>query len=300
MHTRTARRLAPVVAAAALLAVGTSTVSAATPDDPKTTASDALVRLVEEPFRFSADLTVSLGGLALNAPNFISGEIVQPMAHLQLDLSSVQPIVASFVPEMPTADWTAEAILAGSNLYLRGGFFALAAGSDDDELTALVDEWGRVDLTQAAADDLDDIPSLDEVSMALAMGVAFATGAEEIGTRTGNDGSMLTGIRLDYDVRQLSAVAGEMSDTADDALSSVGDIPDVTIPIEVWIDADGAPRELIVHLDAATLATLMEASGEDLGMGDVDFNLTVRFDDVGDSTIAIKEPTAATDITHLM
>lgn len=300
MHIRTARRLTSVVAATALLAVGASTVSASTADDPKTVAADALGRLVEEPFRFSADLSISLGGLSFNAPGFLSGEIAQPMAHVRVDFTSVQPLLGGLLGDIPEAEWTAEAILAGTNVYLRGGFFALAAGSDEDELAALVDEWGRVDLTVAAGDDLDDIPSLDEVALALTLGIGYATAAEEIGTRTGSDGSELTGIRLDYDVRELSQLAGEMSDTAGDALDDLDDIPDVTIPIEVWIDADGAPRELVIHLDAATLAEVMEASGEDLGMGDVDFNLTVRFDDVGDTSIVIKEPTAAADITHLM
>lgn len=283
-----------------MLAVGASAVQAASGDDPKSTAADALTRLVDEPFRFSADINVSMGGLAFNAPNFLSGEVAPPLAHLRLDLTSVAPLVGGFAPELADVDWTAEAILADTNVYLRGGIFALAADSDDEELAILAEEWGRIDLTQAAGDELDEIPSIEEIRMALAMGIGFATGAEQIGTRTGSDGSELTGIRLDYDVRELGQLAGEMSATAGDALDEVDDIPDVTIPIELWIDGDGAPRELIIHLDAETLAKVMESSGEDLGMGAIDFNLTVRFDGVGDPSIAIKEPTGATDITHVM
>jgi len=283
-----------------MLAIGASAVNASTGDDLKTVAADALARLVDEPFRFSADISVAMGGLSFDAPNFLSGEIAPPLAHLQLDLQSVQPLVGGFVPDMPEAEWTAEAILAESNLYVRGGLFGLIAATEDPAMAALVDDWGRVDLAAAAGDDLDEMPSLDEVRMLLAMGVGVATGAEEIGTRPGSDGSELTGIRLDYDVRELSQLAGEMSDTAGDALDEVDDIPDVTVPIEVWIDGDGAPREVIIHLDAETLAKVMEASGEDVGVGAIDFNLTLRFDDVGDDSIAIKEPTGATDITNSM
>lgn len=280
-----------MVAATTALTVGATAVNATSPgdDDPKATASTALARLIDEPFRFSADFTASMGGLSFDGTNFLSGEVAQPMVRAQLDLTSIQPILAGMIPDMPEAEWTAEAILAGDNVYVRGGLFALAAQDPDTaELAQLVDDWGRIDLAVAAGDELDDVPSIDELRMAVPFIIGFATGAETIGSRAGSDGSELTGIRLDYDIAELDDSFGGGST----------DVPKVIIPLELWIDADGAPRELILDLDAETMAALMEASGESMGGLALELNLTVRFDNVGDTSIAIKEPTGATDITQ--
>jgi hypothetical protein len=238
-------------------------------------------------------------------------------------------------------------------LYLRMPF--LDDLSDDDlepedreikELVAGTDGWMVVDFTQVTALTPDGLARAmsagqGEDPIAIVDMVAVAGSAEEIGTQEIREDPTM-GIAAEAEVGDLMRAEGvdhdeyraEVTEVPPDVLDAMPDevregieratafegvwfdaMAAMTVPIEVWIDAEGYARRVGYTLDIggaleaaveAAVDTIADLDDEDIAeldalvtqTADLAMTVTMDFFDFGDPTIDIRPPADAADVTH--
>jgi hypothetical protein len=249
------------------------------------------------------------------------------------------------------ADFTLESIYMDGpeHLYLRVPFLEDLADDDLEpldrkikELVAATDGWMAVDFTQVTVLTPADLTRAmsagqGEDPIAMADMVAVAASAEEIGTQEIHDEATV-GIAADVAMSDLMQAEGRDRDeyrkqTTEVPPDIVDAMPDdareeieraaafrgvwfdamvaMTVPIEVWIDAEGYARRVgytvdigdalaraadtAADLDDEDIAELEELAAE---TGDLAMTVTMDFFDFGDPTIDVQPPANAADVTH--
>lgn len=199
-------------------------------------------------------------------------------------------------------DLSMEAITEGTSMYLRAPLFAsmaeLGALPGADDLVALGDGWGRVDLAAAG---------LSPEEIAGLTGAQTGASAEDLLALLGAVGGDVSDLGA-TEVRgvpttryraeiSLGAVLEAQSMSADEigALSAAG-IDNVTIPFDIDVDADGRIRRMEVVIDTSFISDLV---GESAPAGtEARISTIVELYDFG-AAIDIVDPTTlgATDVT---
>ena len=210
-------------------------------------------------------------------------------------------------------DMTMETISDGDTLYIRAPFFATlgemmptGATPGADELAALGDGWGSVSVAGLG----EVLP--EDVAASIAGQQSFnpraavemmenAEGVEELGTEE-IDGVTQRGLRADVTFADLIRTSGIDPETyaetdGADAEAMMGELIDMRMPVEVWVDDDGYLRTLTYTLSMGDLIGAMDADlPGGAGLGELDFVYAIRFADYG-ADFTFETPSEATDIT---
>jgi hypothetical protein len=220
------------------------------------------------------------------------------------------------VPE--SADFTQELVTDGTTLYLRAPLFETladvagraAALGPMQELAALGDDWGRVDLQALGDLSLVDVQSASGATGGADPGalldlVASADDVEELGTDE-VDGEPVNGLGAPLTmgelmeaqgtdsarfVDQLSAnIGGAQQPGGEDAAAAVEAVMAAEVPFEVWVDGKGYVRRLSFEYD---MVELMSSIGGERASREFDtftMGSTIDYSDYGDESIQIEVP----------
>lgn len=265
-----------------------------------------------ESYRFEVrfEMYVAEGGTILDiapAEPLTIGAIAGGRTWLSTDIGPIFDAIfaaagSGSVTDLLGDDLSMEAITEGTSLYLRAPLFAsmaeLGALPGADDLVALGDGWGYVDLTATG---------LTATELAGLTGAQTGASAEDLlvllgavaGDVTDLGPSEVRGVpttRFRAEIG-LGAVLEAQSMSASDlaALSATG-IGDVTIPFDIDVDADGRVRRMEVVIDASFIADL---AGEPVPAGtEARISTIVELYDFG-ADIDIVDPSTlgATDVT---
>lgn len=160
-------------------------------------------------------------------------------------------------------DLTMEAITEGTTLYVRSPLFAslarLGALPGADDLAALDDTWGRVDLaaTGLSAEELAGLAGAQTGASAedlLALLGAVAGDVTDLGP------SEVRGVattRYRAEIRLGDVLDAQGMSAADVAALAVADAGEVTIPFDIDVDAEDRVRRLAVVIDTSLIAELV-------------------------------------------
>jgi hypothetical protein len=267
----------------------------------------------------SIEVRIGLGEVADSAPPAMTGEFDGTQSHVRMDLAVIMEEVTAGMGVGDTSDvfgdtdMTMETISDGDTLYVRAPFFATlgemmptGATPGADELAALGDGWGSVSIAGLG----EALP--EDVAASIAGQQSFnpraavemmenAEGVVELGTEE-IDGVTQRGLRADVTFADLIRTSGMDPETyaetaGADTEAMMGELIDMRMPVEVWVDDDGYLRTLTYTL---SMGDLIGAMGEDLpggaGLGDMDFVYAIRFADYG-ADFSFETPSGATDIT---
>jgi hypothetical protein len=259
-----------------------------------------------------------------DAPPMMQGEVDGNQFHFTMDLAPIMQGVMSQVgggsgvdpgDVFGDMDLTMEMIGTGDTVYLRAPMFADmgsllgGAGTGFEDLAAIGDGWGSIDLQR-----LGDILPGDSAG-ALVGGAAADPGAvidmiantegvEDLGTSTIRD-VPVHGLRAEVTLADMMAASGQDADALA-AASGVGQsgeelvqqLYDTTVPVEVWIDDNGYLARMTYGFSMAEVFEAM-GMGDELdaaGMGDLQYAYSVDMFDYGE-TFTFEAPPDAVDIT---
>lgn len=280
--------------------VGTGTDAAGSSDDATKLAVGAAAQLAVQPYRFEADFSLSGDGVPpISGTNVLTGELLpeQGVARIHVDATSiVEPLISGqqdLPPQLADLDWTMEFVVTGETLYLRGGLFELVGqlSPETAELGQLTDTWGSIDLATLAGGEIPEAAAFDPAAL-----LTVVDSSEVVGTRN-VDGEELTGLRVDISLDALGQLAETAAASTGSPMETLPpELEGQTLPVELWVTADGAPREIVVDVDSSTFAEV-DPTGATGSMDDFQLQVVVRIVDLGDSSITVDEPTGAIDIT---
>jgi len=261
-----------------------------------------------ESFRYSA--TVDMGGLLGSGSGsgssdtpLLTGETDGELQSMHMDLSAAFGALGEAGGEDLGSLGDAfkmDTVIDGDTMYIHAPFFASmgALGGDGaDDLKVLADGWGKVDLKalgDVGASGFDTSQSMDpKVFLDL---LRESGKVKELGTDT-IDGVKVTGLSAEVNFGELA----KSQNLDSNQLGDVGDLSDMTFPLEVWVDGEGLLRRLSFSFDMESMAKAIDEAGEDsesLGnLGGMEYGMTMDFTDYGDD-IEIDVPDDATDVTE--
>lgn len=306
------RSLLAAVAAALTLAVGTSTVSASTPDDGASVTPEALVAAAELSAATSSryEMYIEMSGIpgmpAMGSEDtpLATGAISATSATARLDLSVM---IGGALP-LADDDLVMETITIGQDVYVRAPYFAALAEISGGptgplgDFADLADRWAYVDGTALAAD-AGDLGSLLGASTgsptALFGALGTTTKTAPIGSETIH-GVPSSGVRAMVDFATIAQAQNVDPSILPPDLGATGDLE---IPIEVWLGDNGHITRLVIEMDSDVLATAAEQSGApdslDLSaISGVSSTMTMESFDFGAADIVIEAPTEFVDMTQ--
>lgn len=256
--------------------------------DALTLIQEANALTTDASMRF--DLTMEMTGLPISlgdAP-LITGSASGTDAEITMAMDALLAAGGVSADMFGLDDLDLHMRMIGSDMYVSGGLLQLMGQFDPSftQFAELGDGWGLVDATKVS--DLDAIISQMSGAANPADALAMLDGverAEIIGTAD-VDGDTMTIVRITVSGETLAQVTGNANPLAQS---------DLSLPYDVYIDADGYPRQLVIHLDEETLAAA-DPSGSTGGLG-MSMTMTMRFFDFNDPTIVIEAPTNAVDVT---
>jgi hypothetical protein len=294
------------------------------------TATDGLT------YRMSMDIAMQVvaeGDSIEMGGTLMTGAVDGDVSTMTMDMAELFRDIAEQAPgdgppaEMLDADLTMEMVTDGTTLYVRAPLinaleeFAGDMGAPQadlgpmNDLAALGDEWGRIDLSElsfsevagaAGAQALDPEAFLDMMSQ--------GTDVRELGTET-IDGVEVRGLGATITYGDMFEAQGMDADDVRDQMSAAGggsgdeqfeetfgDILEgmfaMEMPIEVWVDGDDRVRRVAFEQNMTEIIeAVAEQSGEDLGEGGMSMSQVMDFSDYGDESIEIEVPADAVDIT---
>jgi hypothetical protein len=259
-----------------------------------------------ESFRYTA--TVDMGGLlgsgsgASDTP-LLTGETDGELQAMHMDLGaafgSIGEATGEDLGSMGDA-FKMDTVIDGDTMYIHAPFFASMGslgGPQADDLKVLATGWGKVDvkaLGAAGASGLDTSQSMDPKVF---LDMLRKTGkVKELGTDT-IDGVKVTGLSAEVNFGDLA----QSQNLDSSQLGDVGDLADMTFPMEVWVDGDNLLRRISFSFDLESLSKAVDDAGEDsdaLGdLGGMEYGMTMDFKDYGDE-IEIEVPKDAKDVTE--
>jgi hypothetical protein len=244
----------------------------------------------------------------------MSGKFVDGASSIVLDLGPMmEAMIASFgqtqdITEELGGDLTMQMVDDGQGrLYMRAPMFAALADdpSMPADFAALGTGWGVIDLAKASgvsATDLADLTGAQGASSPSAM-LDLLRGAgtvEDMGTAPVR-GVETDHVRVSVDFASLLRAQG-MDDAEFQQLTGTDPsaLANFTIPFDVYVDADGLVRRMIIEIDAAAIDGLYGAGAT--GGTEFVMSTTMDFYDYnGDFAIDIPSPDeVAVDLSETM
>lgn len=295
---------AAVVAATATVAAFGSAASATTPpgsdvdSEAMSIIANSAVVTQGAPVRF--ELGIEFIGLPFDFGDepFMTGQFDGVDTEVGIDMTPIfDSIPGGLPPEFDDAELTLDMrFVDGTDIFLKGGLLDLLADLDPrfEQFGELGDGWGSVEESE--------IPEIDELlgelggaggnPIDLLALLEDANSAEVSGTET------IEGEELTKVVIMVPADALEDVSSDDDVFA---DLDGIELPIEVYFDAEGYPRQMVISLTDEALQAAAEADDLDLddltGGLETQMTMTVSYSDFNDPSIAIDAPTDAVDVT---
>lgn len=226
------------------------------------------------------------------------------MGALFKDMADQLPPSEAPPDELLDMDLTMHVVVDGTTLYLRAPFFqaigdlALASGASRSELGPLVDlvelcdGWGRIDASEVSPSEITGAAGAQASDpQAVLDMVSPATDVHELGTGS-VDGVETRGLAatISYEDMVAAQGAGDDDELADEP---TGGVPEMEIPIEVWVDGDDRVRRVAIDLDLSEVVAGMPGGVP----GEMSIAMVMHFSDDGDAAIDIDVPEDSTDIT---
>ena len=290
----------------------------------------------DDNYRFTASTVVRQGdGAPVEGP-VVSGVVDGRRAEVRVDIwSSPEAMEADMggpADGVSYEDQFFEAVIDAHTMFLRAPFLTSALGTGDGGTAldgSLLPGDGSLRVDSASLQTTDagfyqalaagwvsvDVQALGDVDPGEAAGRLagiqnldpqgfldlLETGdrVEDLGSRE-IGGVTLSGLsaQVDY-VRALRVQGFDIVD-----LTSLADaMRGASVPIEVWVDADGMIRRVVLDFNLARLAEVAAATGtagaadDLLAGGDVRTTTTLDFSDYGDGSNEVELPAAAADMT---
>jgi hypothetical protein len=201
--------------------------------------------------------------------------------------------------EMLGDDLSMEMIQIDSMMYLRmpmlSALGAMMGGGTED----IGDKWIAVDMEEMGAS-LDEFGGGGVSSMDPSFYLEMLEGAGAEVTPLGAldvRGTATTGYAVDVSVSDAITAQADEETAAEiesqlEALGA-GDVADLTIPMEIYVDANGDVRRVVIDMSFADVAAAMPDLGTEAGdIGDLSMNTTIDFFDLGSEDIVIDAPPA--------
>jgi len=285
-RTATAFLAATTVVASFGLTAGAS----APPDkDALTLVQDASTSVAGASMRFDVAMDLTGAPISFGDGPLMTGAAAGTSVEMSIDLGAIFE-AGGIDPTMFGIDDASMQlrVLDGTDVYVRGGLFALVGQLDPSftQFAALGDGWGHVDANQVP--DFDQL--ISEMSGAgnptEALTVLDAVQSAEIVGTEDIDGETMTVVRITVSGAELEKITGPDNPFAG---------ADITVPYDLYIDAAGYPRQMVINLDSETLSAADEENAFD-GMA-ISMTMTMRFFDYHDESIVIEAPADAIDVT---
>jgi len=199
--------------------------------------------------------------------------------------------------DMLSGDLTMEMIQIDSMVYLRMPMLSALGGMFGGETDDMGDKWIAVDsddlgmgsegLTGGGMSTMD--PSMYLELLEGSVGEVTELGSVDV------RGTATTGYAVDVSVSE--AMAAQTDEEAAAELESqleslgAGDLGDLEIPMEIYVDGDGQVRRVNVDMSFADVASALPDLGSDPSMmGDFTMSMTIDFFDLGSEDIVIEAP----------
>lgn len=256
--------------------------------DAYTLIQDANALVGDAPMRFDLAMEIIGAPISFGDEPMMTGSAVGNDVDITLDMESMLAGTGMSPSMFGVDDLNLHMRVIGTDVYLAGGLLQLMGVVDPEftQFAAMGDGWGFIDAAQVP--DFNDIinqmsggGSPTEALAALdAVETAEITGTADV------DGETMTVVRIIVAGEQLAEITGDSNPFAQG---------DLSVPYDVYIDAEGYPRQMVIHLDEDTIG----AADPDNSLGGLamSMTMTMRFFDYNDPTISIEAPADAIDIT---
>lgn len=193
-------------------------------------------------------------------------------------------------------DLSMEMIQIDSMLYLRMPMLSALGGMLGGGTEDMGDQWIAVDMDDmgAGVDEFGGGVSSMDPSLYLEMLEGAGAEVTELGP-VDVRGTATTGYSVDVSVSEAIAAQAD-EETAAELESQLeqlgaGDLGDLEIPMEIYIDSEGEVRRVVIDMSFADMASTIPDLGTGAAeLGDLSMSMTIDFFDLGSDDIVIEAP----------